>query len=72
MRMREVAVEEQIQGVISYVQGGLVDIWKENILEDLEAETLEYVIVEKFLIDLKKEFGGRDDKTMKVTELKKV
>ena len=70
--MREVAVEEQIQGVISYVQGGLVDIWKENILEDLEAETLEYVIVEKFLIDLKKEFGGRDDKTMKVTELKKV
>ncbi len=37
MKMREVAVEEQIQWVLSYVQGGSADIWKENMLEDLEA-----------------------------------
>ena len=36
IKMREVAVEEQIQWVLSYVQGGLVDVWKKNILEDLE------------------------------------
>jgi len=36
IKMRGVAVEEQIQWVLSYVQGGLADVWKKNILEDLE------------------------------------
>ena len=41
-------------------------------MEDLEAEILEYVIVEEFLVDLKKKFGEDDDKMMKMAELKKV
>ncbi len=72
MRMREAALEKQIQWVLSYVQGELADIQKENILEDLKAEMLEYAIVGKFLVNLKKEFGRGDNKTMKVAELKKV
>ena len=32
-------------------------------------KVLEYVIVEEFLADLKKEFGGEDDETMKIAEL---
>ena len=55
-----------------YVQGELVNIWKKNVLEDLEAGTLEYVTIEEFLTNLKKEFSREDDKTMKVAELKKV
>ena len=35
MRMREATIEKQIQWVLSYVQEGLADICKENILEDL-------------------------------------
>ena len=41
-------------------------------MEDLESRSLEYVIVREFLINLKKEFSGREDETMKVVELKKV
>jgi len=41
-------------------------------LEDLENRSLEFMIVEEFLIDLKKEFSSRDNETMKVMELKKV
>jgi len=37
--------------IIIYV-GKLVDIWKKNVLEDLKAGVLEYVIVGKFLVDL--------------------
>ena len=33
---------------------------------------LKYIIVEEFLMDLKREFGRKDDKMMKVVELKKV
>ena len=40
------------------------------MLKGLEIRVLEYVIVEEFLADLKKEFGQGDDKTIKVVELK--
>ena len=32
-RLSEVSVEAQINWVLSYVQGGSADIWKENVLE---------------------------------------
>ena len=41
-------------------------------MEDLESRNLSYIIIEKFLSDLKKEFRREDNKTMKVTEFKKV
>ena len=36
MKIREMTVEEQVQWVLSYVQGGSADIWKENVMEELE------------------------------------
>ena len=72
IRMREVVVEKQIQQVLLYIQEGSADIWKENVLENLEAEELDYITVGEFLTDLKKEFGEGDNKTIKVVELKKV
>ena len=35
MRLRGNTVEEQIQWVLTYVQGGLADVWKENVMEEL-------------------------------------
>jgi len=49
-----------------------VNIWKKNILEDLETEELEFPSVGDFLAELKKEFSGGNDKSAKVVELKKV
>ena len=49
-----------------------IDIQKENVLEDLEAEELDYAIVGEFLTDLKKKFGGGDNKTIKVVKFKKI
>ena len=72
MKMRKVAVEEQIQWVLLYVQGGSVDIWKENILEDLEEGLLEYETVGEFLANIRKEFGGGDKESVKVVELKRL
>jgi len=50
----------------------LADIWKENTLEDLEGELLEYEIVGEFLADIRKEFRGGDEELAKVTELKRL
>ena len=72
MRLRESAVEEQIQWVLLYIQGGLADIWKENIMEELEAGEIEFESAGEFLAEIKREFGGGDEKLVKVAELKKI
>jgi len=50
----------------------LADVWKENILENLEVELLEYETAGEFLVDIRKEFGGGDKESVKVAELKKL
>ena len=72
IRMREAVVEKQIQWVLSYIQGKSADMWKKNMLDDLELENLEYEIVEDFLVELKKKFGGGDKEAAKVAELKRL
>ena len=47
-----------------------VYIWKENIFEYLETGVLDFKIVEQFLKEIKKEFGGKDKKSSKVVQLK--
>ena len=72
MKMREATTEEQVFWVLSHVQRGSVDVWKENVLEELESEEMEYETAEEFLIVLKKEFGGGEEESVKVAELRKL
>jgi len=64
-------VEGQVQWILSYVQGGTVDVWKENIMEELENREVEYESAEEFLKSLKKEFGGEKE-LVKAVELRKL
>ena len=54
------------------MQGGTADVWKENVMEELEAEEVEYETVEEFLTSLKKEFGGGEEESVKAAELRKL
>ena len=53
------------------MQEGLADVWKENMLEDLKRELLEYENIEEFLANIRKEFE-KDEKSVKVVELKRL
>ena len=72
MKMRGNTVEEQVQWVLSYVQRGSADVWKENIMEEMEVGEVEYESMEEFLTNLKKEFGGGEEESIKVAELRKM
>ena len=72
MRMREEMVEGQIQWILSYMQGGLADVWKKNVMEELELEEIKYETAEEFLMSLRKEFGGGEDEAVKAAELRKI
>ena len=52
MKLRGNTVEEQIQWVLTYVQGGLADVWKENMMYELESREMEYETVVDFLTSL--------------------
>jgi len=72
MKIREATVEEQVQWVLSYVQEESADVWKENVMEELESGEAEYESVEEFLMSLKKKFSGGEEKSTKVVELRKL
>ena len=72
MKIREAMVEEQVFWILSHIQGGSADIWKENIIEELESGEVKYELAEEFLIGLKKEFGGGEEESVKVVELRKL
>jgi len=72
MKLRGTTVEEQVQWVLSYVQGGSADVWKENVMEELEAGEMEYETAEEFFTSLRKEFGGGEEESVKAAELRKM
>jgi len=49
-----------------------VDVWKENVMEELENGEVEYESTEEFLISLKKEFRGGEEESVKAAELRKL
>ena len=49
-----------------------MDIWKENIMKELESGEVEYESAKEFLIGLKKEFGREEEESVKVVELRKL
>ena len=72
MKLRGNTVEEQIQWVLTYVQGGSMDVWKENVMEELEAGEVEYESVEEFFTILKREFGAGEEESVRAAELRKI
>jgi len=71
-KLRGETVEGQVQWALSYVQGGLADVWKENLMEELELGEMEYESIEEFFTSLKKEFGGGEEESVKAAELRRI
>ena len=47
-------------------------MWKENVMEKLEAGELEYEMAEEFLTSLKKKFSRGEEELVKAAELRKL
>jgi len=58
--------------MLLYVQRRSADLWKKNLLEDLEIEKVEFELAEEFLLILRKKFGEGDKESVKVVELRRI
>ena len=72
MKIRDVKIEEQVQWILMYIQGGSANVYKENLLEEIEAGEVQFSLVGDFLAELKREFGEDNNKSTQVDELKRV
>jgi len=72
MKMRKELVEGQIQWILLYVQGRAANVWKENVMKELELGELKYKTAEEFLTSLKREFGRGEEESVKTAELRKL
>ena len=48
------------------------DVWKENVMKELEAGEIEYETAEELLMSLKKKFEGEEEESVKAAELRKL
>jgi len=54
------------------MQRKLENIWKKNLLEDLELREVEFELIGKFLLELKEEVERGDKESVKVAELRRI
>jgi len=58
--------------VLSYVQGGVAEVWKDNLLNKLSKEELEVEITEELFSKMRNEFGEMAEKERKVEQLRTI
>ena len=54
------------------MQGESADVWKENVMEELESGEIEYETAEEFFTNLRKEFEGGEEESIKAAELRRM
>jgi len=70
MRIKGTGEEEKISWILTYVQGGVAEVWKENMLEERRQGILVVEIVEELFTKMREEFEGFDKELRKVDELR--
>ena len=70
MRMKGNEEEEKISWVLTYMQGGVAEVWKENVLEERRQEVSGVETVEELFTKMREEFGEFDKESRKVDELR--
>jgi len=56
--------------VLTYVQGGVAEVWKKNILEERRQGMSAVETVEDLFTKMREEFGEFDEESRKVDELR--
>ena len=62
--------KEKISWVLSYVQGGAAETWKDNVLDEIAKATSEVETMEDLFEKMREEFGEFDEESRKADELR--
>jgi len=69
MKMTEEATTTQVAWVLSYVQGGVAEAWKDNLMDELAKGESEVESVEQLFTKIRNDFGEMSEEERKIEQL---
>jgi len=72
MKMTKEAATTQMAWVLSYVQGGVAEAWKDNLLDELAKGESEVDTVEKLFTKIRNDFGETSEEERKIEQLRTI
>jgi len=72
MKMTDEAATTQIAWVLSYMQGGVAEAWKDNLLDKLAKRESEVDTVEKLFTKIRNNFGEMLEEKRKIEQLQTI
>jgi len=72
MKMTEEAAIIQVAWVLSYVQGGIVEAWKDNLIDELAKGESEVKTVEQLFSKIRNNFGKTLEEERKIEQLRTI
>jgi len=72
MKMMEEAATTQVAWVLSYVQGGVAEAWKDNLLDELAKGESEVESVERLFTKIRNDFGETSEEERKIKQLRTI
>jgi len=70
MKMKRTGEKEKISWMLTYMQGGIAEVWKENILKERKQGLSLVETVEELFKKIREEFGEFDKESRKVDKLR--
>jgi len=72
MKMIEEAAITQVAWVLSYVQGGVAEAWKDNLLDELAKGESEVESAEQLFAKIRNDFGETSEEERKIEQLRTI
>jgi len=72
MKMTEEAATTQVAWVLSYVQGGVAEAWKNNLLDELAKRESGVESVEQLFTKIRNDFGKISEEERKIEQLRTI
>jgi len=72
MKIMEEAATTQVAWVLSYVQGGVAEAWKDNLLDELAKGESEVETVEQLFTKIRNNFGKTSEEERKIEQLRTI
>jgi len=72
MKITEEAATTQVAWVLSYVQGGVAEVWKDNLLDELAKGESEVESAEQLFTKIRDDFGETSEGKRKIEQLRTI
>jgi len=72
MKITEEVAATQVAWILSYVQGGIAEAWKNNLLDELAKEESEVELAEQLFAKIRNDFGKTLEEERKIEQLRTI